>query len=203
MKKIIILIIMLVVFIVGLGLGFYLGRRTEIFSVALPFPFIESKAQKSATEETILDKDEFSTLLPEGWSEASAPTGTAFMAIDNQTEVTDPDAQRVNFKPYYAISYDVLGERSFEEYIEYIKQASLSLAPDTSFTFEDNQEGENYDTYFMEVEMSQQNVDYKVLIVLNAKGPDIWALSFNTTKDNWASSKDLFYQIAESFEIKK
>lgn len=203
MKKIIIVIIMLVVFVVGLGIGFYLGRTTEIFSAALPFPFIKDKGQESAAEETILEKDEFSTLLPEGWSEENAPAGTAFMAIDNQTKVNDPNAKRINFKPYYAVTYDTLGERTREGYVEYTKQAFLDIDPDVSFTLEDNQTGEDYDAYFMEVEITQQNVDYKVLIVLNNKDQDIWALSFNTTKDNWVDSKDLFYQIAESFKIKK
>jgi len=59
------------------------------------------------------------------------------------------------------------------------------------------------DAYFIEANLTQQGVDYKVFLVLvRGKGDDIWTISFNTLESDWLKYKDLFYQTAESFEVR-
>ena len=83
-----------------------------------------------------------------------------------------------------------------EEYLEYTKDVLEQSIPEIVFTDQGEQS--------IEAEITQQEVDFKVLIVM-AKGAgeeDIWVISFNTTKDKWSEHKSLFLEITESFHAK-
>ena len=54
------------------------------------------------------------------------------------------------------------------------------------------------------MEISQENINFKVLMVLiTGDYDDIWVVSFNTLESMWNGYKDAFYNSAESFVVKK
>src|SRR3989344_3433434 len=49
-----------------------------------------------------------------------------------------------------------------------------------------------------------QNINFKILMVIvKGQGDDVWVMSFNTTKSSWEGYKKTFYDIANSFSLKK
>ena len=56
----------------------------------------------------------------------------------------------------------------------------------------------------VEINLTQQGVDYKILmIVVAGKGDDVWVMSFNTIKSSWDGYEETFSSIAKSFSLKK
>jgi len=158
----------------------------------------------SQPENNILAKDDFSISVPQGWQETQAPTGVSAIVVNASEEITDPAAQEVNFRSYLSVSRDSLKGKSKEEYIEDVKSSLGQLSPTVNFT-EDKQimVGEK-EAEAMEVEITQQEVNFKVLLVLVwGEGEDVWVMGFNTTEDKWNEYSSLFYQIAATFQIKK
>jgi len=147
-------------------------------------------------EENLLVKDDFSIKVPEGWRETTALQGISAMIINVNEEITDPNVKKINFRSYFSVSYDSLQERGMEEYVEYTKNSLSQVIPGIVFTHQEAQA--------IEAEITQQGVDFKVLIVFvkGVEEEDVWVISFNTVKGNWDGYKDLFYEIAESFKVK-
>ena len=199
-KKIIYIAIALIA-IFGIVAGIYLTKEDKLPNGGLNNEIIEennftNNGTDQKTEENLLVKDDFSINVPEGWQETAAPQGISAMVVNINEEVTDPAAKRINFKSYFSISYDSSQGRSREEYLEYTKNILEQSIPEIVFTHQEAQA--------IEAEITQQGVDFKVLIVMvNGVGEeDIWAISFNTTKDKWNEYKDLFYETAGSFLAK-
>ncbi|MCD6094458.1 hypothetical protein J7J39_00930, partial [bacterium] len=90
-----------------------------------------------------------------------------------------------------------------EKYLEDYKQKLKEALPEIVFVNENPGSVGGKDAYFIEANLTQQGVDFKVFLVLvRGKGDDIWTISFNTLKSDWLKYKDLFYQTAESFKVK-
>jgi len=154
-------------------------------------------------EETLLVKDDFAVLLPEGWRETVGFQGVSAMAIYVDEEITDPAAKKINFRTYYSIGYDVLQDRSMEDYVEYIKENLRQLLVNVNFVEEQTSEMNGQHVYTIEMEVNQQGVNFKVLtFLIKGAGDDIWLLSFNTTESYWDQYQDLFQRIAASFEAR-
>lgn len=196
--KVILIIIIILALVIGIGIGFYLsGSRDD-----------EEKGSKSiygpeAKEEGVrLEKEDFSISMPEGWAEMGAPTGVSAMVVYTSEEITDPAAQKINFKTYFSVIYDVLAGKTLEEYIQSAKDVLPQSIPDIVVTHEEDGIVDNQDAYFMEAEFTQRGIDFKILLtIIKGRGQDVWIVSFNTAVSNWDNYKDLFYQIAESFKI--
>ena len=158
---------------------------------------------KTEEDGKVLASDDFSISLPQGWEGRPAPMGASAMAINVNEEINDPAAQKINFQSYFAISYDTLQERSREEYIQYIKDSLTPISPEVNFTEEKQMTIGDKDAHAIEIEITQQGVDFKVLLILVwTDGEDVWTLSLNTIEGKWGEYKDLFYQTADNFQIK-
>ena len=77
-------------------------------------------------------------MVPKGWQEVGAPTGVSAMVVNTGEEISDPALQRINFKSYYSVSYDKMGERTRDEYIAYIKNMVKQFAPGINFSSEED-----------------------------------------------------------------
>ena len=200
-KNLFIIAVFILVLIAGLSIGWFLGRDRSGGNLGAGQNIIGG--QRAAQEDEMLDKDGFSIVVPKGWKEAAAPTGVSAMVVNTGEEITDPALQKINFKSYYSVSYDNLGERTREEYITYIKDMVKQFAPGINFSSEEDLKINGRDIYKLEADITQQGANFKVLIFLiKGQGNDIWNMSFNSGLDNWEKNKEIFNKIAESFTAK-
>ena len=200
-KKLFIIAVFALVLIIGLSIGWFLGRGRDKSNLGAGQGSIGGGG--AAREDEISDKDGFSVLVPKGWKEAAAPTGVSAMVVNTGEEITDPALQKINFKSYYSVSYDRLGERTREEYIAYIKDMVKQFAPGINFSSEEDLKINGRDIYKLEADITQQGANFKVLIFLiEGNGDDIWNMSFNSGAENWEKNKEIFNKIAESFIAK-
>ncbi len=215
-KKNLIYIVVLLTIILGVLAGIYLIKENKFFDNK----FIGEQIEKEIVDlgngakddqgniidgeiEKKLITDNFSIDIPEGWRTMTAPMGVSGMVVDANKITTDPAAQKVNFQSYFSVVYDSLQGKNHQEYIDYVKSA-LSVSFSGVVFFEEKQIIINgRESYALEFEITQQGVDFKVLMVLvMGEGEDVWAISFNTTQKDWNDYKDIFSEIVNSFQIK-
>jgi hypothetical protein len=192
MKKTLLIFIVILV-LAGAALAIYYFRGDKTYP-----------EEQGENQETFIVKDDFSVLLPEGWTEATGFQGVSAMAINAGEEITDPEAEKINFRTYYSVTYDTLQGRTMESYAEYLKENLRHLLVNVDFVSERMSELNGRDAYVIETKLFQQGVDFKVLMFLiKGEEDDIWLVFFNTVESNWDRYQDLFQKIAASFETKQ
>jgi len=149
--------------------------------------------------------DDFSINLPAGWKQAAPVMGSSAMAVNMNENINDPAAQKINFKSYFAVSsYDTLQGKSMNDYLQIIKNSLSQTIPNVVFTNEQDIAINSQPAHAIEAELTQQGVNFKILMVIVVgQGEDVWVISFNTTKSSWDGYKQSFYDIANSFILKK
>ena len=203
MEKTLIIVLVSVLIIGGIGVGIYLikvdkmsGPRTEQGGPSASGP------QAPQGEEN-LAKEDFSVYIPEGWRKTAPPQGVSAMVINADEEITDPAAKKINFRTYFAVSYDSLQGKSMEEYIQILKNNLAQTVGNIDFGGENAITVNGREARAIDAGISQQGAEFKVLIVaIRGGGEDIWLLSFNTVKSSWDKYRDLFAEITNSFQVK-
>ncbi len=148
--------------------------------------------------------DDFSINLPTGWEQTAPAMGTSAMAINANENINDPAAQKINFKSYFAVSYDTLQGKNVNDYLQTVKDGVSQAISNIVFTKEQDIKMNGSSAHAIEAELAQQGVNFKILMVVIAgQGEDVWVISFNTTKSSWDGYKETFYDIAGSFSLKK
>ncbi len=192
-NKTLIIIGIAVIAVVGIGIVIYLSQNGEK----------TDNGSETGRGGGVLEKNDFSIMMPENWAEMAAPTGVSAMVVNIDEEVTEPEAQRINFKTYYSVVYDTLNERSREEYLQSFAATLKQTVPDIVIGHEKEEKIDNWDVYFVEAEFNQRDIDFKILLVIfMEEGESVWILSFNSLKNAWNDYKDLFYQVARSFKAR-
>ena len=154
--------------------------------------------------ENKLVTDNFSLNLPAGWIKTDAIEGVTAMAINSKENITDPAAKAINFKTYIAVSEDILNGKSLKEYMQIVKDGLRETISNVIFSNENEVVINERPAYAMEANLTQQNVNFKVLMVaVQGEGDDVWVISFNTIAGNWADYENIFSNIANSFTLKK
>jgi len=195
MKKPIVLVVVLAIIIIAAG-GFYLYKTGKLFGSKPEEINLENK-------DNVVIKDDFSVKLPDGWEEVSAPTGAMLTAIDSNEKIIDVNAQKINFRSYLAVILDKLGDKTKDGYYQALKDTLNQSFTGISFAKEEKGIIDGKDTYFLEAEFAQQEVNFKILLSVNVGDQDVWIMSFNTIKGSWDNYQDIFYQTARSFAVKK
>lgn len=199
--KVLLIIIIIFALAIGVGIGIYFSGGDKDGDKDKGSESIYGPEAKE--EGTRLEREDFSIDMPKGWAEMGAPTGVSAMVVYTSEEITDPAAQKINFRSYFSVVYDTLGEKTMEEYIQYTKDVLPQSIPDIVMTHEEKGIIDNQDAYFIEAEFNQRDIDFKILLsFIKGKEQDVWIISFSTAVSNWDSYKDLFYQIAKSFKVK-
>lgn len=166
-----------------------------------------SDTQKGPAYETVKNKlatDDFEITLADGWKGVPAATGISAVAVDTNENITDPAAQRINFKTYLAVSHDTLNGKNITEYMQTVKTSLLQTMPDTVFSNEHTLTINNRQVLAMEADIANQGADYKVLIVaVKGNGEDVWVMSFNTLKSSWQQYAQTFSDMANNFIVKQ
>jgi len=204
-NKIIILVIFAVILIILAGFYFFKQDKSKS---DLPTNIKDSAEKNNQTDNEQLQKklvtDDFEITLPVGWEQTTPAIGTSAMAVNENEKLDDPAAQKINFKSYFAISYDTLQKKSLSEYLQNIKNTLLQTISNVVFTNEQDIIIDNKPARAVEAELTQQGVDFKILMVVIAgQQEDVWVISFNTTKSSWDGYKEIFSNITKSFSLKK
>lgn len=205
-SKIIIGIIAILVLAISGGVVIYLIKTGKILKrqasitptgLANQFGLTSSLKIGNAT----LNKEGFSIMLPNGWRETQAPLGAALLAYNAQEQITDPALKKINFRSYYSVSYDQMKSQTLKDYAATVKNSLSQLMPGVKFNTESSWTFGSNKGYKLDMDISDKGADFKVLMVLiSGNQTDVWVISFNTTKDNWAGYQTLFDQIAASFK---
>lgn len=191
------IIIGLVILALALG-GIYFIQQNEQKNVAPE----EGTEQQQEEEFSSLVKDDFSINIPQGWQETTAATGVLAMVVNANEESDDPVAQELGFRSYYAVSTDAAGGQEMDSYREAVKDGLEQSISGIIFTNEEQITINGREGYALEAELTQQDIDFKVLVVMiSGEGDDVWVLSFNTVKVSWDKYSGLFYDIANSFVL--
>jgi len=189
--KNVILILVVVVIIVGIAFGINYLKRKELMFGGL-------------VAQSELATDDFSVNLPKGWQRAEAGIGISAMAVNIEENVTDPAAQKINFKTYLAVVYDTLQNRTLGDYLQSAKNGLRQAVPSVVFAKEEELSVNGRPTFTLEAELTQQGVNFYVLMaMIKGEGDDVWVMSFNTVKDSWQEYKKEFYNTINSFTLKK
>jgi len=209
-NKIVILVLIIVVVVIAALISFYFIKQNK--------PLInssENTAQQTPMgnqnngmgDEQLQNKlvtDDFDVVFPLGWQKTEPVIGASAMAVNVSEQLNDPAAQKINFRSYFAVSYDTLQGKNLAEYMQTVKDALSQVVSNTVFANEQDVNINDKSVRAVEGELTQQGVDFKVLIVaIPGEGDDVWVMSFNTTKSSWDEYKSVFSEIVRSFRLKK
>ncbi len=200
-KIITIIILIVVVIVLAGGIVYYIKQNKPMSGIGI------TENNQTANEEQLPNKivtDDFSITLPIGWSKTTNTVpGVLALAANPNEKINDEAAEKINFKSYLAISSEALSGKNLEEYMQSTKNEIQATISGTIFSNENALIINNRSARAVEAEMTQQGVDFKVLmVVINGNRDSVWVLSYNTTKNDWAGYKDHFAESAKSFIIK-
>jgi len=207
-NKIAIIVLIIVVIVVAAGISFYFIQKNKapVNSVENTTPPIQSEINNQTNSEQSQNKlvtDDFEINLPEGWRETAPAMGASAMAVNADEQLTDPAAQKINFRSYFAVSYDTLQGKSLSEYMQGIKNYLQQITFGAVFAQEHDTIINNQPARAFEASFTQQGVNFKILMVaVKGAGDDVWVMSFNTLQDTWTEYQKTFSDIAGSFRLK-
>ncbi len=151
-----------------------------------------------------IETDYFQLNLPSGWeTQEPAPTGFALRAFYDKGESLDPAARKIDYKTSVYIAHKMLEGKTMLEYIEFLKDEVQQMKNDLTFHSENETSFNNNKAYLIDIESKEMGIEFKsILGVIQAKSGEVWVMSFNTPKLDWATTAPQFYSILNSFEIK-
>jgi FtsZ-interacting cell division protein ZipA len=208
-NKIIIIILIIAVIALAVVIGFYFIQKNKssinsVENTLLPTQSGASNPTSAEQSQNKLVTDNFEIDLPAGWRQTMPAMGTSAMAVNANEQLNDPAAQKINFRTYFAVSYDNLQEKSLSEYLQGVKNQLRQTISNAVFTQENAVTINDKAARAVEINLTQQGVNYKVLMILVAgKEDDVWVMSFNTIEDSWDEYQETFSSIAKSFSLKK
>lgn len=191
---------------VGVIIGMYIprleqdaeNRKAEKTQMEQQKQF-EEKISKDRT----FDQKDFAIKIPAGWTEISPMPSTSATIMAATEKVTDPALQKINFKSYYAITYDTLSGKTLKDYLANMKTTLPKIIPTIKLSTEKSTKVNGQPAYTFESTASQRGADFNLLVaVIQGKNNDVWTLSFNTGVGFWTAYEDIFYSVIDSFIIK-
>ncbi len=125
------------------------------------------------------------------------------MAVKVNEQLNDPAAQKINFKSYFAVSYDTTQGKSLSEYVQTVKSQLQQTISGIVFAQEHDTTINGKAARAFEADFNQRGVNFKILMVaIKGMGDDVWVISFNTLQSTWAEYRDTFSDIVSSFSLK-
>ncbi len=188
------IIVAIVIFGVGFGL-FFILRNSESKQSGDDKLAITNSGVSSNT----YSNDLFSIRPPSGWEQTAIQGTLAAFRNANETYPDGSAAAQVNFQSYIAVSFDSAKERNLEDIVALTKEQLEEVIPSVAFTSSTSGVIDGQTATFIEMTMTQQEVDYKVLLVVTMKEDKYFSISCNTTQERWAEYRDTFYNVAGSF----
>lgn len=153
--------------------------------------------------ENVFATDDFSLTYPAGWRQVPAMTGVSAMIVKGNENITDPEAKKMNFQSYLAVSYDSSEGKTKEQVAEYLKTELRAVIPEAIFSRENFLTLNGREAYATEVTFKKSGIDFHVLeVVVWGEGNDLWILSYNTLEELWSSYVREFEEMTQGFKVK-
>lgn len=208
MKNKTIISIVIVAIVATVAIIFYSGKQNKQPIVSTengvsPNQVETNNQIKKDQSQGKLITDDFEINLPAGWQKVAPPVGVSVMAVKIDEKIDDLAVQKINFRSYFAVSYDSTQEKSLSEYVQTIKGQLQQTIPDILFTQEQDTAINGKMAKAFEANFSQKGVNFKILmVVVEGLNNDVWVISFNTLQSVWAEYQKTFSDIVGSFKLK-
>ncbi len=211
MKKISLIVIAIVIIaIIGLAYYFVSQNKNNVSknNNALPPktenpPATNEKTNPSKESDGLYVGDDFTIASPPSWIQTHMQSTLVSFQDPKETQPENSAAAKINFKSYIAVSFDNTQGNTLDETVKLVKQQTQGVAPAISFDSETDGTIDSQPAKFMEASLNQQDVDFKVLMVIIVKDDRYFTISANTTAQKWTEYRDVFYKTANSFKFKK
>jgi len=205
-KKRLWLVVAIIVIII-LGVGFYFVQqnkspKTDKLNIQTEQSLANQENKQLAEQNHLYSGDDFTMLPPSGWLRSQLP-GT-LVSYQNPVEKhpTGSAAEKINFRTYLAVSFDNSNGQTLAEIIELVKRQIQSIAPAAVLQSTTPGTIDNEPATFMEFNLTMQNIDFKVMMIIVLKGDKYFTISNNTTIEKWPEYQETFYNTASSFQFK-
>lgn len=205
-SPIILTVALLVLAAVGAGIYYFVQIKSPSDSAEKNQAQTQSQPpMPTKPAENKYEGEDFSIVIPEGWDKSQQPLpGTLLALYKNKEDHTDnPNAQKINFKSYMAISFDRTQGKTKSQILDMIKQSLLQISPNAKINALPEETVDNQTTDLLEINLTQQDVNFKVLVAVIIKGDKYFTLSANTTEKKWASYRQDFYKALKSMILKE
>jgi len=193
---------LLITFTVGIIIGSYIPKiETALKNRKLSVQ--KEQIEEQLKKDRILNENDFSIGMPAGWAGISPMPATSATVAFIKEDVTDPTLKKINFRSYYAITYDTLNKKTLLGYTVYLKNTLAKLLPGIRVTKESNEKINGRDAHFIEAAVTQRGTNFNVLIAtIKGDNDDVWTISFNVGSVNWEAYKETLYNVSRTFTLK-
>lgn len=202
-------VVFVLVAIGAVGAAFYFSGQDRpsadsIENSAMPDRTADDRAAGDRGQsEGKLVTDDFEIIVPAGWRSTAPAIGSSATVIKADEQLDDPAAEKINFRSYFAVSYDLAQEKTLSEYTEAVRDQLRQLIPGIVFAGERDLVINGRAARAFEADFVQQGADFKILMVaVGGSGDDVWVVSFNTLQSLWDEYRETISEIAESFKLK-
>ncbi len=216
-KKIVIAVIAFFVFaVVGMG-AYLLGRYQNSKSdTGLVFDgdrkMLGDEGRGGVPEEnTVKDMsggenpyvgDDFTFVPPQGWIQTAIPSTLVSYQKQDEAHESGSAADKINFKSYFAVSFDNTSGQTIDQIMDLIKTQTESVAPSIVFGQVMERMINGMPARTVEADLVMQGVDFKVLMAVIMGDGKYYTVSFNTTAAKWGGYTEDFYGVLDSFKLK-
>lgn len=207
-KSFSILIAIIVIFVLAAMAYWFLSTQIDLSGGNSPVTNLANSAAPSpsalsASGENVFATDDFSLPYPAGWRHVPAMTGVSAMIVKGNENITDPEAKKMNFQSYLAVSYDSAEGKTKEQVAEYLKNELHAVIPEAIFSRENFLTINGRAAYAAEVTFRKSGLNFHVLeIIIWGEGNDLWILSFNTLEELWQGYAGEFEEMTQAFVVK-
>ena len=204
MKKTILILIILIV-VVGAGLTFYFlnQNKNSNSKETVNLPKLEEMTNTPESTTDLYVGDDFTIIRPKDWIQTQIQSTLVSFQNPNEKYQEGSAASKINFKSYIAVSFDNTQGKTFEEIAKLVKQQIQAVVPSVSFGSETDEMIDGQPAKIIEADLSQQDVDFKVLMAVIMKDDKYFTVSANTTAQKWTEYNEIFYDTFRSFKFKK
>jgi len=203
-SKVLIIAIIAVVLAVGAGIGYWLGKGGAKTSGNEngQQPLASQKTDQDYQSDAPYVGDDFTLIPPVGWIRTQISGVLVAYQNSKETHPKGSAAEKVNFKSYFAVSFDKTNGQTLNEIVELVKNQTKGVAPAISFDSVLDGTIGGQPAKVLEASLLMQNINFKVVIAVAMKGDKYFTISNNTTAEKWPEYQDIFYNVLNSFNFK-
>lgn len=207
-NKIIFAIVFMVIVAVGIASMVFLSKKGSSISVVpevtpTPVPVQNQVPVPEMPKVTTINTDSFDLTLPIGWDMTSRNNILPITAINSKEDFASEKAKEMDFRTNLSINGAQLGNYSLKDYVGMVKDNLTGNISVIEITKEEETPLAGHDAYFMEIESTQQELEFGTLIAFVVDGNNfVWAFSFNTLQNLWGTYKNDFYETIKGINLK-
>ena len=149
------------------------------------------------------EDEEFSIIVPSGWSTQTQLPGTLMTAMNlTESHPNDPAAAKINFKSYISVSFDETDGKTLGALTKMVESQISQTVTSAKVIDQKDETIDGEPAKFIEIALTQQGTDFTVFIAIVIQGNKYYVISGNTPTTKWEENRPLFEHAAESFRLK-